>query len=420
MFITNDHFCTFVMKDLYNMIRQEKLAEVIESQNESFRNKAQKVEREALNSVPSIESFATIITGIRRCGKSTLLLQVLESRLSEALFLNFEDIRLVDFEPSDFTRLLNEFVRRGIKTLFFDEIQLTEKWEIFIHQLLDTGYSIYITGSNASLLGKELGTHLTGRNISMELFPFSYSEFLNCTTQSPNRESLMEYLKIGGMPEYVKHRDRRILTQLLEDILIRDIAIRHKVRDVDTLKRLAVYLLTNVGKAVSATKTKGLFSLKSTTTILEYFGYYSDSYLIEFLPQFSHSPKAQIRNPKKIYAIDTGFSDILSTSSSEDFGRKLENLVYIHLRRRFNDLYYFQQEGECDFVVKEVNKITQVVQVCYQINDDNFDREYRGLLEAMKFFNLTEGIIVTCYQSDRFEKDGFNIQLVPAFDFLRN
>ncbi len=400
------------------MLRQEEIKDVIDFQNELFLNKPQQVERAALSTVPSIDSFATIITGIRRCGKSTLLLQVLRSKFTEALFLNFEDIRLVGFEPSDYIRLQNELDRRGIKTLFFDEIQLTEKWEIFVHQLLDKGYRVYITGSNASLLSRELGTHLTGRNISMELFPFTYSEFLVCQEASAGSSSLLDYLKIGGMPEYVKHQDRRILARLLDDILIRDIAVRHKVRDIDTLKQLAVYLLTNVGKTVSANNLKTLFSAKSTTTILEYFAFYSDSYLIEFLPQFSHSPKAQIRNPKKVYAIDTGFIDVVSTSSSEDFGRKLENLVYVHLRRKFNEIYYYQAAGECDFIVKDREQITHAIQVCYHITDDNFNREYNGLLETMKAFGLSSGIIVTLDQKETFEKDGFVIELVPGSEFL--
>jgi uncharacterized protein len=400
------------------MLRQEELKEVIDFQNESFQNKPQQVERSALSKVPSIDSFATIITGIRRCGKSTLLLQVLRSKFNEALFLNFEDIRLVGFEPSDFIRLQNELDHRAIKTLFFDEIQLTEKWEIFVHQLLDKGYRVYITGSNASLLSRELGTHLTGRNISMELFPFTYSEFLVCREASANSSTLIDYLKIGGMPEYVKHQDSRILARLLDDILIRDIAVRHKVRDIDTLKQLAVYLLTNVGKPVSANNLKQLFAAKSTTTILEYFAFYSDSYLIEFLPQFSLSPKAQIRNPKKVYAIDTGFIDVVSTSSSQDLGRKLENLVYVHLRRKFNEIYYYQGKGECDFLVKVREKITLAIQVCYHINDGNFTREYNALLEAMKTFDLKLGIIVTLDQKDTFEQDGFVIQLVPGSEFL--
>ena len=350
--------------------------------------------------------------------RTIFLLQVLRSKFTEALFLNFEDIRLVGFEPSDYIRLQNELDRRGIKTLFFDEIQLTDKWEIFVHQLLDKGYRVYITGSNASLLSRELGTHLTGRNISMELFPFTYSEFLVCQEASAGSSSLLDYLKIGGMPEYVKHQDRRILARLLDDILIRDIAVRHKVRDIDTLKQLAVYLLTNVGKTVSANNLKTLFSAKSTTTILEYFAFYSDSYLIEFLPQFSHSPKAQIRNPKKVYAIDTGFIDVVSTSSSEDFGRKLENLVYVHLRRKFNEIYYYQAAGECDFIVKDREQITHAIQVCYHINDDNFNREYNGLLETMKAFGLSSGIIVTLDQKETFEKDGCVIELVPGSEFL--
>ena len=400
------------------MLRQEELKDVIDFQNESFQNKPQQVERAALSKVPSIDSFATIITGIRRCGKSTLLLQVLRSKFNEALFLNFEDIRLVGFEPSDFIRLQNELDHRAIKTLFFDEIQLTEKWEIFVHQLLDKGYRVYITGSNASLLSRELGTHLTGRNISMELFPFTYSEFLVCRDASVNSSTLVDYLQIGGMPEYVKHQDRRILARLLDDILIRDIAVRHKVRDIDTLKQLAVYLLTNVGKPVSANNLKNLFSVKSTTTILEYFAFYSDSYLIEFLPQFSLSPKAQIRNPKKVYAIDTGFIDVVSTSSSQDLGRKLENLVYVHLRRKFNEIYYYQDRGECDFIVKVRERITLAIQVCYHFNDDNFTREYNALLETMKAFDLSIGIIVTFDQKDTFEQDGYTIQLVPASEFL--
>lgn len=402
------------------MIRQEKIAEVLDGQNNVFINKAQHVKREELTNVPYIESFATIVTGIRRCGKSTLLLQVLKSRLHEALFLNFEDIRLVEFEPSDFVRLQNELDDRGVRTLFFDEIQVLEKWEIFVHQLLDKGYQVFITGSNASLLSRELGTHLTGRNISLELFPFSFSEFLLCTKQKASDESLLDYLKTGGMPEYVKHHDRRILARLLDDILIRDIVVRYGVRDVGTLKKLAVYLLTNVGKAVSANNLKSLFAVKSTTTILEYFAHYSDSYLLEFVPQFSHSPKAQIRNPKKVYAIDTGFIDVVSTSSSEDLGRKLENLVYIHLRRKYKEIYYFQNAGECDFVVKEKNQFVAAVQVCYNITDDNFNREYNGLVEALKLLKLQKGVLVTFNQRDTFEKDGFTVELIPASDYFMN
>ena len=219
------------------MIRQEEISSVIDAQTNVFLNKTSKVKRDAFPNIPIIENFATIITGIRRCGKSTLLLQVLQDKFKDALYLNFEDIRLTGFDATDFIRLEKEISRRGIKVLFFDEIQLIRRWEIFIHQLLNQEYQVFVTGSNASLLSKELGTHLTGRQLSMELFPFSYPEFLDFKALSPNKESAIAYLKTGGMPEYVKNNHPQILSNLLNDILIRDIAIRHGIRDIETLKK---------------------------------------------------------------------------------------------------------------------------------------------------------------------------------------
>ena len=400
------------------MIRQEEISSVIDAQTNVFLNKTPKVKREAFSDIPIIENFATIITGIRRCGKSTLLLQVLRDKFKDALYLNFEDIRLTGFDATDFIRLEKEISRRGIKVLFFDEIQLIKRWEIFIHQLLNQEYQVFVTGSNASLLSKELGTHLTGRQLSMELFPFSYTEFLDFKALLPNKESATEYLKTGGMPEYVKNNHPQILSNLLNDILIRDIAIRHGIRDVETLKKIAIYLITNVGKPVSGNNLAKVFGFKSTTTILEYFNYLQDSYLVEFLPQFNYSLKAQNRNPKKVYTLDNGFNEVLTMSFTDDDGRKLENCVYQHLRRTSHELYYFKEKRECDFLVFENNQIKQVVQVCYQLNDENFDREYQGLLEAMQFFNVTEGVIVTLEQQDEFEQDGMKVKVVRLWDYL--
>lgn len=153
------------------MIRQEEISAILDAQAEIFRKKENGLTREALAGVPAVPSFATIITGIRRCGKSTLLRQLMSRKYDQALYLNFEDIRLANFDADDFTRLLREIERRGIRVLFFDEIQIIPKWEIFIHQMLNAEYTIFISGSNASLLSRELGTHLTGRHIPMELFP---------------------------------------------------------------------------------------------------------------------------------------------------------------------------------------------------------------------------------------------------------
>jgi predicted AAA+ superfamily ATPase len=400
------------------MIRQEEISTVIDAQKELFINSSSKITREVYSTVPVIENFVTIITGIRRCGKSTLLLQVLKDKWDDTLFLNFEDIRLTGFETNDFIRLEKEISKRGAKFLFFDEIQLIKSWEIFVHQLLNQGYQIFVTGSNASLLSKELGTHLTGRQLSMELFPFSYAEYLLFKEIDSNEENFIGYLNGGGMPEYVKNQYPQIISNLLNDILIRDIAVRYGIREVDTLKKLAVYLITNVGKPVSGNNLAKVFGFKSTTTIIEFFNYLRDSYLVEFLPQFHFSLKAQIRNPKKVYTLDNGFNNVLSLSNSDDQGRKLENTVYQYLRRNSNELFYFKEKRECDFLVFENNQLKHIIQVCYQLTDENFEREYDGLIEAMKFFDKNEGIIVTLNQTDTLIKDHYKVEIVPAYEFL--
>lgn len=400
------------------MLRQEQIVVVIDAQKTSFLGKDTEVTREALKDVPIIKNYATMITGIRRCGKSTLLLQLLKANYKNALYFNFEDIRLVGFDTSDFVRLQQETDKRNLRVLFLDEIQLVEKWEIFVHQLLREGYTVFVTGSNASLLSKELGTHLTGRHVSMELFPFSYREYLSCTGAKAGVDSLASYLETGGFPEFVKSGKPIILSTLMDDILVRDIAIRHAVRDVESLKQLAVYLVSNTGNLVSANKLAGLFGIKSAATLLEFFSYFKDAYLLEFLPQFSYSQKARARNPKKVYAMDTGLISAVSTSFTPDTGRKLENLVYLHLRRHFRELYYFKDKGKCDFVAFNKGKAEHAVQVCHEVGDFNFEREYNGLRDAMKFFNLNKGVIVTSDQQDRFDKEGYTIELVPAYEYL--
>lgn len=400
------------------MITQEQISSVLDSQKQSFDQKETGQIRESLDLIPAVDNFATIITGLRRCGKSTLLLQYQNQQQQNTLFFNLEDIRLAGFEVSDFSRLLNEIVRRNAKILFFDEIQLVKGWEIFVHQLLRDGYQVFITGSNASLLSRELGTHLTGRHLDMELFPFSYREFTTFKKLGYNAESLIEYLKTGGIPEYVKSGVGTLMNRLLDDILVRDIAIRHSVRDVESLQRLAVYLISNIGNPISANKLAGIFGIRSSATLLEFFSYFTDACLMDFVPQFSYSLKAQARNPKKVYVMDLGFYTETSTTFTDNTGHRLENLVYLHLRRHYKELFYFRQKGECDFIAFNRGKAEQVLQVCQHVDDTNLDREYNGLLEAMKEFKTNEGVIVTLDQKDRFEKDGVTVRLVPAYEYL--
>lgn len=400
------------------MIRQDEIALVIDSQKEIFMKQDPGFTRDALADIPIADSFATIITGIRRCGKSTLLLQLLRRDYQEALYLNFDDIRLSGFDVGDLTRLHQEIEKREIDVLFFDEIQGVKGWEKHINQLLREGYKVFLTGSNASMLSVELGTHLTGRHLSMELFPFSYSEFIRFKGSNNEEDSVMNYLKMGGIPEYIKSEMPIVLNMLVDNILMRDIAVRHSVRDVTSLRQLTAYLITNIGNLVSANKLVGMFGIKSPATFLEYFSFLKDAYLLEFVPIFSHSLKVQTRNPKKVYVMDMGLYSENSVSTSENMGRRFENLVFLHLRRKHKHIFYYKHKGECDFVTMEKNRVKEAIQVCFTINNENFDREYNGLLDAMQNLDLDEGKIITFKQKDRFEKEGKVLRLVPADEFL--
>jgi uncharacterized protein len=401
------------------MIRQEEIAVVIDAQRETFLMQDSGFIRDALVEIPIADSFVTIITGIRRCGKSTLLLQLLRRDYQDAIYLNFDDIRLSNFETGDFTRLHREIEKRATRVLFFDEIQIIEGWEKYINQLLREGYKVFITGSNASMLSVELGTHLTGRHLSMELFPFSYSEFIRFKELENGESAVTDYLKAGGIPEYIKSGIPAILNTLADDILLRDIAVRHSIRDIASLRQLTAYLITNVGNLVSANKLVSMFDIKSPATFLEYFSFLKDAYLLEFIHIFSPSLKVQARNPKKVYVMDMGLYTENSVSTSDNMGRRLENLIFLHLRRKYKHVFYYKDRGECDFVAMEKNAVKEAVQVCLTVNDENFDREYNGLLEAMQNLGLKEGSIITLNQSDIFEKDGMTVKMIPAHEFLK-
>lgn len=338
---------------------------------------------------------------------------MLKARYPDALYLNFEDPRLYEFEVKDFAKLDDIITETGSRVLLFDEIQILDQWERYARQKLDEGFTLVITGSNASLLSRELGTKLTGRHVTKELFPFSYSEFCEYTKLRTSPETVLNYLQTGGFPEYVKQHVPDMLNALFEDILIRDIAVRYGIRDVKTLQRLALYLISNVGKLVTASRLRTMFDVGSTNTITEYLSFLQDSYLIHLVPKFDYSLRKQIANPRKVYAIDTGLVHVNSGSFSDDNGRLLENLVYLHLRRLYRDIYYFVQKGECDFIAFEKGAAKEVIQVCFELNADNQDRELNGLWEALAFFNLKQGKIVTLGQKDHFEKEAMVADVVP-------
>lgn len=401
------------------MLLKETIEKAIVSQKEIFQKKERIIERELMSQIKINNKFAIIISGVRRSGKSTLM-RTIAKKMKSFYYVNFEDPRLVGFDLGDFERLEEIFKKIYGESdyYFFDEVQLVNKWEFYIRKLLDQNKYVIITGSNASLLSKELGTKLTGRNLRYELFPFSYKEFLSFLNKKEGLESFKEYLGGGGFPEYLLLRDPKILQDLLVDSLFRDIAIRYKIRNVRQLNELATFLITNVAKEFSYTSLRKIFNFGSTNSVSKFISFLEESYLLFILSKFDYSFRKQIINPKKVYAIDNGIIVQNSKSFSEDFGKLLENIVFIHLKSKQKELFYFREKNECDFVVRKGLKIEEAYQVCYNLDDLNKEREIGGLIEALKKFNLKEGMILTLGQEDELKIEGKKIVIKPVWKWL--
>ena len=397
------------------MIRKEDLRTIIHQQNESVSIDEKTIPRSFFAKPDLNSKQAVVITGVRRCGKSTVLKQLMKQADSK-YYLSFEDLRLTDFEPQDFLKVeevFNEdFGKEG--GYFFDEIQNIPGWELYIRQLLDRRRHVVITGSNARLLSKELGTHLTGRHSDHELFPFSYMEYLNYSASENTLVAFNNYMTQGGFPEYLQNRKTEYLQNLLTDILIRDIAVRYGIRNVKVLKELAVFLLSNLGKEFSYRSLHKSFELGAVSTVIDYISMYEESYLLFAIPRFDYSLKKQTWHPKKIYAVDNGIAIANSLSFSSDTGRMLENIVFNTLRREHKEIFYFRDRKECDFVIREGGRIKSAIQVCSKLTSDNKSREIDGLFEAMEFLNLKEGFLLTLDEEDDLRKAGRTAFLRPV------
>ena len=400
------------------MIPKSAIKKICELQKESAANAETGVPRELLNDFSIPSRHALILSGIRRCGKSTLLYQLLKGNYHDAFYLNFDDNRLFGFDNYDLSRLDDTIKESSSRILFFDEIQVVPGWEMYARQKLDENFKVIITGSNASLLSRELGTKLTGRHIDKELFPFSYTEFLLAKKLKPGSVSLQSYMQNGGFPEFVKSGTEQILSDLFTDILIRDIAVRYSVRDIKGLQRLALFLISNCSNKVTGSKLKQPIGISATSTILEYFSHLEYSYLFNFVQRFSYSVRSRLVSPKKIYAADPGLIQVNSASFSEDNGSRLENVVFNFLRSRYKSIYYYHDKNECDFIVIKKGVKPLAIQVCYMLDQENLDRELGGLFEALEFFKIKEGLIITLDQADHFKSKGFSARVIPAWEYF--
>jgi uncharacterized protein len=376
-----------------------------------------------------------VISGIRRCGKSTLLNQIREGSSERDYYFNFDDERMIHFEVDHFQLLHETFIELfGVqKTFYFDEIQNIAGWERFVRRLHDAGNKIILTGSNATMLSRELGTHLTGRYLQIELFPFSFTEFLSYKQftysekdfhSTEGRVELLRYFNgyfdTGGFPLYIKEGRDDYLKALYESILYKDVLVRNKLVSERELLELVNFLASNVSKLTSYNGLTKVTGVKNATTIRNYLSFLQDTYLIFQVSKFDYSLNKQIQNQKKTYFIDNALVRRLGFMFSEEKGRLLENIVFLELRRRGFEVFYHSARFECDFLIRQGTRIVQALQVCYSFDSAQTKaRELRGITEAMEIYGLSKGMILLHdTQEQVIEENGLTINIFPVWKWL--
>jgi len=406
------------------------IKQTILEQKELFEREEDIVKRtvpEYLLQTPKI----VVITGIRRCGKSTLLKEI-SGKFKNHAYANFEDERFLEFTAKDFNTLLEIFLELDPKTstLFFDEIQNVSGWEKFVRRMFTEGYKIFVTGSSSNLLSSEIATSITGRNLKYELFPFSFKEYLlyqkfetKDTYKTKEKASLSryfeDYVKYGGFPEIVKSRNEKELMEIYQDILIKDLLVRLQIRDSKDFRDLSLYLLSNISRKMSYNNLKNVLGFSNTSKVKNYVEFLEEAYLFFTLKKYDPSLKKQILSSRKVYSIDTGLVNAVSFMFSENTGPLLENIVFLELKRRSQEIYYHEDKKECDFLIKKKEKIVQAIQVTTSIIDPKIEkREMEGLKEAMERYNLKEGYIITKDTERTINLEGRTVHIKPIIAWL--
>lgn len=390
---------------------------------------------------PKIEEYrkateAVILQGLRRSGKSTLL-QVLRQKSEEKnYYLNFDDDRLVTFNVNHFQLLYELFIELyGIQgTFYFDEIQNIPEWERFVRRIHDKGMKVYVTGSNANLLSAELGTKLTGRHLTVEVYPFSFHEWvqgqqpalLQFNAHTTEQKGMIlnlfsQYCEKGGIPEYAQTGIKDTLHRLYEGIIFRDIITRYQLKQPKALQEIVFFLASNLGKIFSYKSLCHITHIKSTTTISEYCYYMQQSYLCFFINRYSHSLKEQALSQKKVFFIDHALAKMVGFQIGLNRGRMLENIVFVELKRKGKEIYYHKEKKECDFIVKNGPNIEAAYQVCAEWADEKVkEREISGLYEALEAYDISEGWILTDDKEEIFLVKNKKIHVFPIWKWLLN
>jgi predicted AAA+ superfamily ATPase len=381
--------------------------------------------------------LAQIVIGVRRCGKSTICHKVLKQNNINYAYVNFDDERLYQLKTEDLNTVLEALyiVYGDFKYLFCDEIQNIPSWFLFVNRLLRQKIRLIITGSNANLLSNELSTHLTGRYNQIELFPFSFPEMLeyknipaddDTTLGIARRKSAFEeYMSRGGFPELFEVKNRKTyIRNLFNSIITRDVKQRFSVRYPKALRKMADHLTDTVSSEINYKSLANLFSFGSVHTAENYVGYLRQAYLLIGLQKFSFKSRVRIRNEKN-YVIDTAF---ISTSkegfSEQNFGWRLENIVCIELFRRrnrtLNDIYYYKNGYEIDFVLVADNKIVELIQVSADISaQKTFNRETNALFRAAMELQCNNLTLITPNEDRTYSANNQTINVVSILKWLQ-
>ncbi|GBE16843.1 archaeal ATPase [bacterium BMS3Abin15] len=416
------------------MLSKEQIKQILVDQREAILNKEVGVERTILADIGKKIKLPHIIviSGLRRVGKSTLLRQIMQTYYGDKDFyyINFEDERLFNFNAKNFNLLYEALVELygERKTFFIDEIQNVNNFENFVRRFYDIGFKFFVTGSNAKLLSREIGSRLTGRHVELVVNPFSFYEYLKFQNIQFEKQMLYKtearaklknlfgkYLTNGGMPEFLKYKDPEILSRIYEDIVIKDIAVRYKIENLYEMRELYQYIITNFANKISFHSLKKIVGLGSITTVKKYVLFLAETFFISIVHKFDFSLKKQLVNVKKFYVADNGFIPRISTKVTRDKGWLLENYVLNVLKTSVVNIFYYSGQNECDFIVQKNKKITQTIQVTSELTDTNRQREINGLLEAMKCYELNRGLILTHDQEEDLTIGDYKVSVKPVW-----
>lgn len=423
-------------------MNRELLTEIVQEQYQILQHAAPGVQRECLAEILDILSLPHVIaiTGMRRCGKSTLMLQALRQAFADQVYyLDFEDERLINFSVNDFNLLYEIFIELfgEKKIFFFDEIQVVPQWETFVRRMYKTGSKFVISGSSADLLSSELSTKLTGRHIAIELLPFSFHEYLqfihneiDIDTPLLTKERALlknifnQYSQEGGIPEYLQYKNPLIIKNIYENILFKDVIVRFEIKAIKAIRELSLWLLSNPGALISYSKLKNILQLGSVNTVKNYLHYLESAYLIFTVDRYAFSVGDQAVAQKKTYGVDTGMMQAIGFHFSKNSGKYLENIVYLELRRRSRNtgtIYYYNTENnlEVDFCLREGKNITQLIQVAEYIDAEKTrEREIRALATAMQELKLTQGWLITLDTTETIKIDKMTIYCISIVNWL--